>query len=115
LRLRLDRVPQGRHRYRSGDCGAVGGGILPQKIVLFGSRVTGKPGSDSDIDLLIIKETNETFFNRLVSARRALSGTHKGIPLDLLVLTPGELEARLREGDQFLAEITEKGQLLYAA
>jgi predicted nucleotidyltransferase len=86
----------------------------PQKIVLFGSRLTGKPGSDSDIDLLIIKDTNETFFDRLVSARRALSGTHKGIPLDLLVLTPGELEARLREGDQFLAEITEKGQLLYA-
>lgn len=87
----------------------------PQKIVLFGSRVTGKPGSDSDIDLLIIKDTNETFFDRLVSARRAVSGTHKGIPLDLLVLTPGELEARLRAGDQFLAEITVKGHLLYAA
>ncbi len=87
----------------------------PQKVILFGSHAAGKPDSDSDIDLLIIKDTQESFFDRLASARRVVSGTHKGIPLDLLVLTPQELDARLRKGDQFLTEITEKGQLLYAA
>ena len=62
-----------------------------------------------------IKETDETFFNRLLDARRAVAGTHKGIPLDLLVLTPWELKNRLDRGDQFIKDITEKGQLLYAA
>jgi predicted nucleotidyltransferase len=87
----------------------------PERVFLFGSHAYGAPDGDSDIDLLVIKDTQESFFDRLTSARRAVTGTHKGIPLDLLVLTPGELAARLEAGDQFLAEITEKGQLLYAA
>jgi hypothetical protein len=31
------------------------------------------------------------------------------------VLTPEELATRLAKGDQFLAEIIEKGEVLYAA
>ena len=90
-------------------------GYSPQKVILFGSHAFGEPDSDSDIDLLIIKDTQESFFDRLTSARRAVSGAHKGVPLDILVFTPQELEARLKRGDQFLAEIFENGQLLYAA
>lgn len=87
----------------------------PERVFLFGSHAYGAPDGDSDIDLLVIKDTQESFFDRLTSARRVVTGTHKGIPLDLLVLTPDELAARLEAGDQFMAEITEKGQLLYAA
>ena len=32
----------------------------PQKIILFGSYVSGKPTEDSDIDLLIIKDTTDS-------------------------------------------------------
>lgn len=87
----------------------------PQKVILFGSHAFGNPDSDSDIDLLIIKDTQESFFDRLATARRAVSGAHKGIPLDILVLTPQELDARLKSGDQFLTDIFENGQLIYAA
>lgn len=90
-------------------------GYPPQKVFVFGSHASGTPDADSDIDLLIIKDKKEGFFDRLAKARRAVAGSHKGIPLDLLVFTPSELEARLRAGDQFLAEITEKGRLLYTA
>jgi hypothetical protein len=31
------------------------------------------------------------------------------------VMTPAEIEERLEIGDQFIAEIVEKGELLYAA
>lgn len=87
----------------------------PQKVVLFGSHAYGTPGPDSDIDLLIIKETPERFLDRWVTVQRILTGTHRALPVGTLVLTPQEIEHRLAIGDQFIAEILEKGEVLYAA
>jgi predicted nucleotidyltransferase len=87
----------------------------PQKIILFGSHVYGSPGPDSDIDLLIIKETTERFIDRWATVQGILTGAHRSLPVETIVLTPGEIETRLAVGDQFIAEILEKGQTLYAA
>jgi predicted nucleotidyltransferase len=87
----------------------------PQKVVLFGSYAYGNPDSDSDIDLLIIKETSERFLDRWVMVQRLLTGTHRSYPVETLVLTPQEVESRLAVGDQFIEEILQKGDVLYAA
>ena len=87
----------------------------PQKIILFGSYAYGHPRPDSDIDLLIIKETSERLIDRWVTLRRILSDSTHRIPLETLVLTPEKISERLAVGDHFLAEIIEKGELLYAA
>jgi predicted nucleotidyltransferase len=87
----------------------------PQKVVLFGSYAYGTPGPDSDIDLLIIKETPERFLDRWITVQRILTGTHRTFPVETLVLTPQEIEKRLAIGDQFIAEALEKGEILYAA
>jgi predicted nucleotidyltransferase len=87
----------------------------PQKVILFGSYAWGNPGPDSDIDLLIVKETTERFLERWTTVQRILSGTHRSLPVETLVLTPQEVEKRLAVGDQFIAEILEKGEVLYAA
>jgi predicted nucleotidyltransferase len=87
----------------------------PQKIILFGSYAHGQPDEDSDIDLLIIKETSERFLDRLLTVRRLTRGTRRGIPFEPLVFTPQEIEERLRKQDQFIQEIIERGQVLYAA
>lgn len=87
----------------------------PQKVVLFGSYAYGNPQPDSDIDLLIIKETSERFIDRWVTVRRILSDPTRLIPLETIVLTPEELSRRLSIGDQFLTEILERGEVLYAA
>jgi predicted nucleotidyltransferase len=89
-------------------------GYAPQKVILFGSYAYGDPRPDSDIDLLIIKETDERFIDRWVAVRRLLSDPGRTIPLETLVLTPQELSDRLAIGDQFLAEVVEKGDVLYA-
>ena len=86
----------------------------PQKVILFGSYAYGSPGSDSDIDLLIIKETTERFIDRWVTVQGILTGTHRFLPLETLILTPGEIDERLAIGDQFIAEILQKGEVLYA-
>lgn len=87
----------------------------PQRVILFGSYAYGDPRSDSDIDLLIIKETSERFLDRWVTVRRILSDPHRRVALETLVLTPEELSKRLAIGDHFILEILEKGKTLYEA
>ncbi len=89
-------------------------GYAPQKVILYGSHAYGKPDRDSDIDLLIIKETTERFIDRWVTVQQILTGTHPSIPVETLVLTPQEMEKRLAIGDQFVEEIINKGEVLYA-
>lgn len=89
-------------------------GYAPQKVILYGSYAYGKPDRDSDIDLLIIKETTERFIDRWVTVQQILTGTHPSIPVETLVLTPQEMEKRLAIGDQFVEEIINKGEVLYA-
>ena len=87
----------------------------PRQVILFGSYAYGVPGPDSDVDLLIIQDTSERFIDRWMSVRRVLSDPKRTFPIETLVLTPNEVAGRLRAGDQFLKEILEKGEVLYAA
>lgn len=86
----------------------------PERIVLFGSYASGRPRKDSDIDLLIVKQTSKPFFRRLAEVRRLVSETRRGYPFEPVVITPAELRQRLESGDQFLEEILQTGHLLYA-
>jgi predicted nucleotidyltransferase len=85
----------------------------PQQIILFGSLAYGNPNEDSDIDLLIIKDTTETPLERRVRVRRLVSDPERRIPFSPLVLTPAELQTRLALGDPFYREILGQGKVLY--
>lgn len=87
----------------------------PLKVILFGSATKGTLNEDSDIDLLIIKDTSERFIDRWCTVGQILAGTHPSIPVDTLILTSKEVEDRLSIGDQFISEILSKGTILYAA
>lgn len=90
-------------------------GYQPEKIILFGSYAYGSPDQDSDIDLLIIKETSERPLDRRVMVSRLVSDPSRRIPLEVIVLTPREVRKRLEGGDQFLDEILHKGKILYGS
>lgn len=62
----------------------------PQKIILFGSYANGKPTEESDLDLLIIKDSD--FPSRLQNrkVRKILSDLK--IPIDVIVKTPEEFQ-----------------------
>lgn len=85
----------------------------PKKIILFGSYAWGMPDEDSDIDLLVIKDTKERPHRRNVNARKLVSSLRRGYGLDILVITPEELKSRLEIGDQFLQEIISRGEVLH--
>lgn len=84
----------------------------PDKIILFGSYAYGMPHEDSDIDLLIIKDTQDRPIDRRVAVAKIVSDPKRLIPFEPIVLTPKELDERLKIGDQFLREILQKGELL---
>lgn len=87
----------------------------PDKAILFGSYAYGHPTKESDIDLFIVKDTPENPIKRRVTVRRILNITDPDFPsVSPIVLTPKELRARLKIGDQFIEEILRKGLLLYA-
>lgn len=86
----------------------------PQQVILFGSLAYGEPTGDSDIDLLIIKETTETPLERRVRVRQLVSDPERRIPFSPLVLTPDELAHRLALGDPFYREILHRGKVFYA-
>ncbi|MEW5871723.1 MAG: nucleotidyltransferase domain-containing protein [Chloroflexota bacterium] len=82
----------------------------PQRIILFGSYAYGEPRPESDVDLLVVMDTP------LREAQQALQIRQHVNPLfgvDILVYTPSRLEERLKLGDSFLREITEKGRVVY--
>lgn len=83
----------------------------PKKVILFGSYARGKPGRNSDIDLLIIKKTQQRYYKRIPEAGSYLHNIDR--PFDILVLTPTEVKKRLRLGDFFIKEILKKGKVLY--
>lgn len=84
----------------------------PERIVLFGSYAYGRPTTDSDVDLLVVMPFDGKGFRKASEIRSRIDAE---FPLDLVVRTPEEVSRRLTGGDFFLREVTEKGQLLYAA
>lgn len=85
----------------------------PIKIILYGSYAYGKPHKDSDIDLLIIKDTPARPVDRRIEVRRLVSDLRKKVPFSSLVVTPEELANRLKIGDDFFIEITSRGKVVY--
>lgn len=90
-------------------------GYRPRKIILFGSYAGGTPDDDSDIDILIIKETAERPIDRRLAVAEIASDPERLIPFEPLVLTPQEVQKRLEIGDQFVRRILEKGEVLHEA
>lgn len=80
-----------------------------KEVILFGSYAKGNPHEDSDIDLLIISDSKERFFERQATVRRLLRDLKKRIPVSPIVLTPAEIEERKKHEDQFINEILETG------
>lgn len=90
-------------------------GYRPQQVILFGSHAWGEPTDESDIDLLIVKDTRVLFFKRLLEVRKIVSQARAGYAFEPIVLTPKELKVRLEEHDSFFERIIKSGKVLYAA
>ena len=93
--------------------------VDPYKIVLFGSRAMGSEDSESDIDLLVIldsEEISQTYEERMrwrLEVRRRIREINLRIGVDLLVFTRAEYELLRRHGAILLNEVESSGKILY--
>ncbi len=87
--------------------------IEPQKIILFGSWAKDEFRESSDIDIVIIKETNKRWLERITEARLAIPDEILiKYDIDILVYTEDEFQ-KLAEERRFIKEIKETGRVIY--
>lgn len=82
-----------------------------RRVILFGSLADGRVRSTSDVDLIIVEETEARFLDRLDELYRALAPR---VAMDILVYTPREFED-LRRHSSFVRLAASKGKVLYDA
>ncbi len=83
----------------------------PSKVILFGSHAYGQPDENSDVDLLIVAESDLPRYKRGREIRKCLRGSKMAV--DLLVYTPGEIEKWKDVKTSFITTVMEKGIVLY--
>jgi len=83
----------------------------PQRIVLFGSRARGEARPDSDLDLLIIEESDLPRHQRSPRYYHALAGLFPA--KDILVYTPAEVEDWAEVPNAFITTALREGKVLY--
>jgi predicted nucleotidyltransferase len=85
----------------------------PERIVLFGSAVRGEAGPNSDFDLLVIKPGR--YHRGLLTEEIYLSLIGVGRAVDVVVVTPEDVE-RYRDAPALvIAPALREGRVIYAA
>lgn len=80
---------------------------------MFGSFARGDTHEGSDLDLIVIKETDERFVDRIGRVRDACQDI--GVDVQPLVYTQAELDDLLARGSAFLETALEEGVVAYEA
>ncbi len=84
----------------------------PEKIILFGSHARGTAGPDSDVDLLVVMRFQGSRRGLATAIDIALS--NRQLPLDLIVVTPEELERDQDRVGTIIRPAMREGRILYA-
>lgn len=85
----------------------------PHRIVLFGSWARGEAGPDSDLDLLVVADSEDPVHLRMARAQRALRGL--ATPVDVFVSTPEEVRRFRTWLSHTVAVALREGKVVYAA
>jgi predicted nucleotidyltransferase len=85
-------------------------GYSPEKVILFGSQARACSDSYSDIDLIVVKETEKPFLDRTKELLKIIKPT---FAIDIIVYTPDEFQKMLSQGNAFLEHVLEEGEIIY--
>lgn len=82
----------------------------PDRIVLFGSYAYGQPDPESDVDLMVVMDTD---LRETAQAMCTLQQVEHHFGLDVIVRTPSSLARRVALGDPFMIEVLDRGKVMY--
>jgi len=82
-----------------------------ERVILFGSHARGEASKNSDVDLMIIAESDLPRFKR----SRKLYKLFRPYPfgMDLVVYTPEEIEKGKKSPVSFVSSVLREGKTLY--
>lgn len=83
----------------------------PDKIILFGSYARGTAGPDSDADLLVVMPVSGSKRKQAAQIDMALAGV--GLPKDVILVTPDEVERYRDMLGSIIHPAFEEGKVLY--
>lgn len=84
-------------------------GIL--RAVVFGSLARGESTRRSDLDLMLVQETDKRFLDRYDGILSDITDVVRGRDVDLLIYTPEELESMSNR--VFIKRILKDGTVIY--
>jgi len=83
----------------------------PERIILFGSYARGTAGPGSDADFLVVMPVNGSRRKLAVDILMEVSGL--GLPKDVVVVTPDEVERDRDEVGTIIKPALREGRVLY--
>ncbi|MBI5428629.1 MAG: nucleotidyltransferase domain-containing protein [Nitrospinae bacterium] len=83
----------------------------PDKIILFGSYACGTPTRDSDVDLLVVMRVEGS--KRQKAAEIDLALADRTLPLDVIVVTPDEIEKYRNAKGALIYPALKEGKVVY--
>ena len=83
----------------------------PQRIILFGSYASGRPGPNSDLDLLIVVDVEGS--TRQKANEIDLLMVDRKMPMDFLVLTPEQYERQKNIVGTIARQAEGEGKVIY--
>ncbi len=92
---------------------AVVASVRPLRIILFGSAARGEMGPDSDLDLLVVMPQGTHRRRTAQRLYRQMEGV--GVPFDIMVATPEDLELHRNNPGLIYQTILREGTEVYAA
>lgn len=85
--------------------------VRAERVILFGSHARGAADEQSDVDLLVVVESDEPPFKR----SRPIYKLFRPHPfaMDVIVYTPEELEEQAKTPLSFAATVLREGKVVY--
>jgi len=85
----------------------------PKAIIVFGSVAKGTSTEDSDLDIAVILESDLSEHERNVDVRVCIGPI--GMAMDLMVITPEEVELEKTNKFSLISEILSTGEVVYGS
>ncbi len=82
-----------------------------KRAILFGSFATGRQTKRSDVDLIIVKETDKRYFERYDGILQELYRAIRGRDIEVLIYTPQELQRIAHR--RFIRRALHEGRVIY--
>ena len=84
--------------------------IVPDKIILFGSRARGEARSDSDYDILVVKAGIK---NKREISKKIYLNLNLPASVDIIVQTPESIEENMQRFYSIVKEAINEGKTVY--